>query len=71
MILYTMTPHDQIFPANEDEYSRYVTVTVGGVQLSAVMEENNGYRVDRILSTDPAHYLDQSIQPGSAIHIND
>lgn len=71
MILYTMIPHDQIFPTAEDEYTKYVTVTVGGVQLSAEMQENNGYRVNRILSTDPAHYLDQSIQPGSTIHINE
>jgi hypothetical protein len=68
MILYTMTPLDQIFPTPEEEYARYVAVNYNGVELLAEMQENEGYRVDRILSTDPAHYMDQSIQPGSIIY---
>ncbi|MDQ0217019.1 ribonuclease [Peribacillus cavernae] len=67
MILYTMTPMDQIFPTDESVYSRYMMITYNGVQLLAERQENNGYRVDRILSTDPAVYLEQSIQPGSII----
>ncbi|RFU61586.1 YlzJ-like family protein [Peribacillus glennii] len=71
MILYTLMPLEQIFPAAENEYSRLVTVNIGGVQLSAEMQEGRGYRVERILSTDPAHYLDQSFQPGSTVYLND
>ncbi|RFU67827.1 YlzJ-like family protein [Bacillus sp. V59.32b] len=67
MILYTMTPHDQIFPSDEESFSRYVAVNYNGVQLLAEKQENNDYRVDRIISTDPAHYLDETIQPGATI----
>lgn len=69
MILYTMTPLDQIFPSDEDVFSRYVAVNYNGVQLLAIKQEDNDYRVDRILSTDPAHYLDGTIQPGAIIRL--
>jgi hypothetical protein len=69
MILYTMTPCEQIFPAAEEEYSRYEMITFNGIQLLAEMQGSNGYRVDRILSTDPAHYMEQSLQPGAIIRI--
>ncbi|WP_409305480.1 YlzJ-like family protein [Peribacillus sp. SCS-155] len=67
MILYTMMPHEQMFPAETEVYTNTVCLKYNGIELMATRDENNGYKVERIISTDPAHFLNSSVQPGSFI----
>jgi hypothetical protein len=69
MILYTIMPQEQIFPAADDVYSSVIPISYKGIELMATRSAPNAYRVDRIVSTDPAHYMDDTIQPGSYIYL--
>ncbi|MDQ0156756.1 YlzJ-like family protein [Robertmurraya andreesenii] len=67
MILYTMMPHDLIFPTDENDYGKQLTVTYDGIPLMVEKTENAEYRVIRVLSSDPNHFLHQKYAPGSKI----
>ncbi|HEY4552015.1 MAG TPA: YlzJ-like family protein [Bacillaceae bacterium] len=67
MILHTIVPHESIFPAPEDAFSACIPYTWNGIPL-LVQQEGQRYRVIRVMSTNPADYLNVEIQPGSHIH---
>jgi hypothetical protein len=70
MILYTMMPHDQIFPPSGEETGNQVMITYNGIPVMAEWAENHEYRVIRVMSTDPNHYMDPSCMPGSKISLS-
>jgi len=65
MILYTIMPYEHIYP-EDTQASNLELISWNGIPLFAEREENR-YKVVRILSTDPAHYLNQQITPGQFI----
>jgi hypothetical protein len=67
MILYTMMPHELVFPYEADEFSQQMTVTYQGVPLLVQQTDQQNFQVIRILSSDPQHYLDERISPGAKI----
>jgi hypothetical protein len=67
MILYTMMPQELIFPVQEHNEAQTMLVTYQGVPLMVERTEEQDYRVVRVVSTDPQHYLNNQISPGTKI----
>lgn len=67
MILYTMMPQDLIFPIDAEAYGKQKMVYRQGVPLLVEAVDQQNVQVVRILSSDPQHYLDAAICPGSKI----
>jgi C-terminal processing protease CtpA/Prc len=66
MILYTTVPQEQIYPVDAAEFSGQMMVEHQGVPL-LVQKVDDKYRILRVMSSDPAHYLNGTICPGEFI----
>lgn len=64
MFLHTIVPPEQIFPANGGEAYEYQNLHNSIVQG---VRENGGFTVRRLISTDPAMYLDPRFAPGGRL----
>jgi hypothetical protein len=67
MILYTMMPEEMIFPAENQENASPLMMNYNGVPVLAEMADGGSYRIVRILSTDPSHFLKPDCAPGTKI----
>lgn len=67
MILYTVVPPELLW--EEEAERRFVEVRVGGVLVLAEPQGGSTGRVERVLSTDPGHFLNPSLQPGSIVRL--
>jgi YlzJ-like protein len=63
MILYTMVPQEQVYPADVEEFGGQMMVEHHGVPL-LVQKVEDKYRIIRVMSSDPAHYMNSTICPG-------
>ncbi|WP_059170166.1 YlzJ-like family protein [Bacillus sp. FJAT-27445] len=68
MILYTMMPEELIFPQVEATPLGRKIIDQNGISME-VEAFGEGYRVVRLLSTDPAHYMDGRWAPGTKISL--
>ncbi len=72
MILYTIYDPSVVFQ-NIDYYNLdklnagFTEMDVNGVKVLAVRSQNDGMRIERLLSTNPLHFLDPRFQPGVSI----
>lgn len=72
MILYTIYDSSVIFQ-NMDCYNQeslntgFSEMEVNGVRVLAAKTQNDGMRIERLLSTNPLHFLDPRLQPGVEI----
>ncbi|HHU48760.1 MAG: YlzJ-like family protein [Caldicoprobacterales bacterium] len=66
MILHTIVDHELIWKEEADTIE-LMEVTYKGIQLEVKRIEERKVVVNRIISTDPNHYLDPELQPGSTI----
>ena len=64
--MYTIVPHEHLYHGHPYE-AAYMSVDYYGIQLQVEHEGGHSFRVSRILSTDPSHYLLGEIQPGSVL----
>ncbi|PLR84269.1 ribonuclease [Bacillus canaveralius] len=67
MILYTMMPEELIFPAEGDVYSKQKLINLDGIPLMVELDDDQSYRVIRVLSSDPQHFMDSRCTPGAKI----
>lgn len=67
MILYTMMPHELIFPQEEKESTKQMAIRYEGIPLLVELTNGGECQVIRNLSTDPNHYLDPRCTPGTKI----
>ncbi|NMD69534.1 ribonuclease [Bacillus sp. DNRA2] len=67
MILYTMMPHELIFPETSQTDSNMMLVTYEGIPVMVEKTDTQDYRVVRVVSTDPQHYLNGKVTPGTKI----
>lgn len=67
MILYTMMPQELIFQTESTEFSRHLEINYNGIPLMVERTDDQGYKVIRVLSSNPDHYLDSRFMPGSII----
>ncbi|WP_223588470.1 YlzJ-like family protein [Neobacillus bataviensis] len=70
MILYTMMPQELIFPYETEPFQKQQMITYQGIPLLVEFTDQQNVHVVRILSSDPQHYLDERICPGSKISIS-
>ncbi|WP_077309471.1 YlzJ-like family protein [Terribacillus halophilus] len=64
MILYTPLAAEDIFPPEPNQFTEYQIMEYRGRTVHAEHMGNGTYRVHQLLSTDPAHFLDESCSPG-------
>lgn len=67
MILYTMMPHELIFPSDQESFQQQKMITYQGIPLLVEQMDTNNVQVIRILSSDPQHFLDERVCPGAKI----
>ncbi|MBM4763908.1 YlzJ-like family protein [Bacillus sp. B15-48] len=67
MILYTMMPQELIFPEQENQDESQLMLNYKGIQVLAEQEDARSYRIVRVMSTDPSHYLNPDYTPGTKI----
>ena len=66
MVLYTPLSHEEIFPPEEDEIQ---TIEYQGRTMHVRRNDDGEYQLVRLISTNPADYLNNTFQPGSIINI--
>lgn len=69
MILYTMMPQELIYPQTDIENNHLKYVDLHGVSLAVSPAQNGEYTIERVMSTDPQHYLDVRYLPGQKIRL--
>ncbi|MCF6137165.1 YlzJ-like family protein [Pseudalkalibacillus berkeleyi] len=67
MILYTTVPHEIIFSAVQTDFEKYSMINMNGIPLMVERLENQDCRIVQMMSTDPAHFLDDQLQPGTVL----
>ncbi|WP_349410554.1 YlzJ-like family protein [Pseudalkalibacillus sp. SCS-8] len=67
MILYTSMPHELIFQAENSSFENHSMIEMNGIPLMVERLDNQDCRIIRMMSTDPAHYLDEALQPGTVL----
>ncbi|AZU61542.1 YlzJ-like family protein [Neobacillus mesonae] len=67
MILYTMMPHDLVFPPEMDSFEKQQMVNFQGIPLLVEQVDTQNVQVIRNLSSDPQHYMDGRVCPGAKI----
>lgn len=69
-LLYTIVPPEAIFGPDEASEGEVATVElmIDGVSVMVEPLGPGRGKVQRLLSTDPRHYLDQRWQPGETIY---
>ncbi|WP_322447715.1 YlzJ-like family protein [Robertmurraya mangrovi] len=68
MILYTTMPQELIFQGHAEENKQeQMMMHYEGIPVLVERDEDHSYRVVRVMSTDPAHYLNEKCCPGSKI----
>ncbi|WP_421384677.1 YlzJ-like family protein [Bacillus salacetis] len=68
MILHTTIPQELIFPTEQAAFSQQTIVEWQGIPL-LVEQSQQQYRVIRVMSSDPAHYLNEQICPGQYLQM--
>ncbi|KUP07165.1 ribonuclease [Bacillus coahuilensis m2-6] len=63
MILHTVVPYELIFPTESSRFLSQKMVTYNGIPL-LVQEDQQGYRIVRIMSSNPMDYMSQDMCPG-------
>lgn len=69
MTLYTMMPHELIFPYEADAYKKQRTIMYQGVPLLVELADDQTVEVIRVISSDPQHFLDERYFPGTKISL--
>ncbi|TLS37385.1 YlzJ-like family protein [Pseudalkalibacillus caeni] len=67
MILYTIMPHDAVFPVEESEYSNQSVIEWNGVQLLVERHSLTQCRIIQVLSTNPEDFMNVMTQPGQML----
>jgi hypothetical protein len=67
MILYTSMPHEVVFSAVDSDFEKHSMIEMNGVPLMVEKLDNQDCRIVRMMSTDPAHYLDANLMPGTVL----
>ena len=63
-LLYTIQPAEAIFPQADPPASRMMMVRG---HLCECVREGEGYAVKRLISTNPADYLEPELAPGAIV----
>ncbi len=70
MILYTILPHEAVFPTEQSAYEQQKMIEWNGVQLLVERTSLTECRVVQVLSTNPQDYLNEATQPGQMLTLS-
>ncbi|MDM5338125.1 YlzJ-like family protein [Fictibacillus enclensis] len=72
MIWYTLMPFELMFPqdATAEEQTQPMTVLYNNIPILVEQVSPMEYKVVRVISTDPAHFMDESCGPGQILSMN-
>ncbi|KAA0547880.1 ribonuclease [Bacillus sp. BGMRC 2118] len=70
MILYTIMPNELVYPVETNLFENQQCVEVNGVSMIVERNEEYEYRIVRLLSTNPEHYLSADYSPGMTIKLS-
>jgi hypothetical protein len=67
-IIYTPYPIDMVLEGkdNNDQYN-FQNINYQGIDMQVMPLGWNKFKIIRLYSTDPQHYLNNELQPGSII----
>ncbi|MCR4402150.1 MAG: YlzJ-like family protein [Firmicutes bacterium] len=68
MILYTVLPLEVVMDGMDKERT-FVDVEIQGVKMTVEQLSSTEAAIVRIISTDPQHFLDPGLQPGTRIRL--
>ncbi|MED3646227.1 YlzJ-like family protein [Halalkalibacterium halodurans] len=68
MILYTMVPYESIFYEDTQPSGNVRTIDVDGAMVIVEEMSSSEYRVVRLISSNPRHYLESRFAPGTVIY---
>jgi len=68
VLLYTVVPLEEVLEGFEQEPEPTIQLSLGALTVEAEFIGGFQARVVRVLSTDPRHFLEPSVQPGAIIH---
>ncbi|WP_017727376.1 YlzJ-like family protein [Halalkalibacterium ligniniphilum] len=67
MILYTMVPHEVMFPDAWETYRKQQMIEIEGGMLIVEELAPSEYKIVRLISGNPMHYLQTRYSPGTVI----
>lgn len=67
MILYTMMPHEYIFPTDHEMFLSQKVIPCESGQLIVEQVNPNQYRIVRLISSNAHDYLNDKYTPGTII----
>lgn len=67
MILWTIVPEEVVYADPNQPNPAYEEIEYDGKKVVAQKISQNEFRIVRLLTTDPSHYLRNELQPGSVI----
>ncbi|KMM38655.1 YlzJ-like family protein [Guptibacillus hwajinpoensis] len=70
MILYTILPHEAVFPPEQSVYDQQNIIEWNGVELLVERTSLTECRVVQVLSTNPQDYLNEATQPGQMLTLS-
>lgn len=68
MVLYTIVPPEELFDEEDEPVASVKAMVNGTPVLVTPIGEGKG-RIERLLSTDPNHFLDPTYQPGNVVSL--
>lgn len=69
MILYTMLPYELVFPYEADIFQKQKTIMYNDIPVIVEQTDSQTLQIVRVLSSDPKHFLDERLTPGSKISL--
>jgi hypothetical protein len=67
VILYTVIPNEHVFPTADSDYAGQMMIERQGIPM-IVQQVDQQYRIVRLMSSDPADYLNEQFCPGQYIN---
>lgn len=69
MTLYTIASIESLFPELFNEERQFILIQRGDLQIQVEPIDGMQGRIVRLISTDPAHYLQPALQPGMLVNL--
>ncbi|WLD95209.1 YlzJ-like family protein [Alkalihalobacillus sp. AL-G] len=70
MILYTVMPHEFMFESKLSDYEKQSVIELNGVPVMVERMEDQNCRIVRMMSTDPTHFMNPNLQPGTILKMS-
>lgn len=69
MILYTILPQEAVYQAEAKMFDNQRTTNVQGIPAIVEKDDNDNWRIVRLLSTNPQDFLQQDLMPGAQVKL--